>query len=141
MCDAEGNVLWLSEGALGPDEHSTVARALERLSADSALHCHEMGLDDGRLTAFLPLRAPDSSLVGVTMVLADGKSLGDDTLERIAAQPVRAILMRIAGLMKPPAKAANTLRAEEPGAPATQSSHAPAGKLLSAQKMSDILEF
>ena len=37
LCDHEANVLWLSEGALGPDEHSLVVEALELLSADTSL--------------------------------------------------------------------------------------------------------
>jgi EAL domain-containing protein (putative c-di-GMP-specific phosphodiesterase class I) len=141
--DAEANVLWLSEGALGPDEHSMVSEALEKLGADQALPCHEMGLEDGRLTLFLPVRAPDASLVGIAMVLADGKSLGDDTHERMAAQPVRAILMRLAVLMKPEEKAQSTPRAEETSAAAgTQDARAPsAGEPLSAENVNDILEF
>jgi EAL domain-containing protein (putative c-di-GMP-specific phosphodiesterase class I) len=143
VCDAEANVLWLSEGALGPDEHSMVSEALEKLGADQALPCHEMGLEDGRLTLFLPVRAPDASLVGVAMVLADGKSLGDDTHERMAAQPVRAILMRLAVLMKPEEKAQSTPRAEETCAAAgTRDARAPsAGEPLSAENVNDILEF
>ena len=35
LCDREANVLWLSEGALGPDEHSVVVEALEFLAASS----------------------------------------------------------------------------------------------------------
>ena len=35
LYDSQGNVLWLSEGALGPDEHSLVLDALEVLSADA----------------------------------------------------------------------------------------------------------
>jgi EAL domain-containing protein (putative c-di-GMP-specific phosphodiesterase class I) len=142
VCDAEANVLWLSEGALGPDEHSMVSEALEKLSADQALPCHEMGLEDGRLTLFLPVRAPDAALVGVAMVLADGKSLGDETHERIAAQPVRAILMRLAVLMKPAEKALSTPRAEETGAaPARDAHEPPAEETLSAENVNDILEF
>jgi EAL domain-containing protein (putative c-di-GMP-specific phosphodiesterase class I) len=142
VCDAEANVLWLSEGALGPDEHSMVSEALEKLSADPTLLCHEMGFEDGRLTVFLPVRAPDASLVGVAMVLADGKSLGDDTHERIAAQPVRAILMRLAVMMKPAEKAAGIPRAEETGAArAADADEPPAEEPLSAHNVNDILEF
>lgn len=142
VCDAEANVLWLSEGALGPDEHSMVSAALEQLSANRALQCHEVGLDDGRLTLFLPVRAPDASLVGIAMLLADGKSLGDDTLERVAAQPVRAILMRLAVLMKPSGKPAITARAVQPAATREgQDPPASAGEFLTAQRTNDILEF
>jgi EAL domain-containing protein (putative c-di-GMP-specific phosphodiesterase class I) len=101
LCDHEANVLWLSEGALGPDEHLLVVEALDVLNADSSLPCHETGLEDGRLGVFLPVRAPTGSLVGVAMILADSKSVGDDTLERMTAAPVRTIMQRLAVLLKP----------------------------------------
>jgi len=101
LCDHEANVLWLSEGALGPDEHSLVTEALTLLAADTSLPCHEMGLEDGRLALFLPVRSPSGAPVGIAMILADRKSVGDDTLERMMAAPVRAIMQRLAVLLKP----------------------------------------
>src|SRR5580704_1312644 len=101
LCDHEANVLWLSEGALGPDEHSLVMEALTLLAADTSLPCHEMGLEDGRLALFLPVRAPSGAPVGIAMILADRKSVGEDTLERMMAAPVRAIMQRLAVLLKP----------------------------------------
>jgi EAL domain-containing protein (putative c-di-GMP-specific phosphodiesterase class I) len=101
LCDHEANVLWLSEGALGPDEHSLVTEALSLLAADTSLPCHEMGLEDGRLALFLPVRSPTGAPVGIAMILADRKSVGDDTLERMMAAPVRAIMQRLAVLLKP----------------------------------------
>jgi EAL domain-containing protein (putative c-di-GMP-specific phosphodiesterase class I) len=101
LCDHEANVLWLSEGALGPDEHSLVTEALTFLAADTSLPCHEMGLEDGRLALFLPVRSPTGAPVGIAMILADRKSVGDDTLERMMAAPVRAIMQRLAVLLKP----------------------------------------
>src|ERR1700747_2565513 len=84
LCDHEANVLWLSEGALGPDEHSLVVEALEVLATDPSLNIHEMGTEDGRLALFLPVRSPTADLVGIAMILGDAKSLGDDTLERMS---------------------------------------------------------
>jgi len=101
LCDHEANVLWLSEGALGPDEHMLVVESLEVLGADPSLPCHETALEDGRLGVFLPVRAPMGNLVGVAMILADSKSVGDDTLERMTAAPVRTIMQRLAVLLKP----------------------------------------
>jgi EAL domain-containing protein (putative c-di-GMP-specific phosphodiesterase class I) len=101
LCDNEANVLWLSEGALGPDEHSLVTEALVLLAADTSLACHEMGLEDGRLALFLPVRSPSGDPVGIAMILADRKSVGDDTLERMTAAPVRAIMQRLAVLLRP----------------------------------------
>jgi len=41
LCDHDANVLWLSEGALGPDEHGVIVEALEVLAADTSIPCHE----------------------------------------------------------------------------------------------------
>src|SRR5487761_769869 len=61
--DSQANVLWLSEGALGPDEHSLVLEALETLTGDNTKHSCENGLEDGRIAAFLAVRAPQGNLV------------------------------------------------------------------------------
>jgi EAL domain-containing protein (putative c-di-GMP-specific phosphodiesterase class I) len=148
LCDHEANVLWLSEGALGPDEHSLVVEALELLASDASLPSYEMGLEDGRLALFLPVRSPTADLVGIAMILADSKSVGDDTLERIAAAPVRAIMLRLAVLLKPN-KAATTFAPELSPleAASAQEAQAQAAALeatdeaLSAVAANDILEF
>jgi hypothetical protein len=114
LCDSEANVLWLSEGALGPDEHSLVTEALALLAADTSLPCHEMGLEDGRLALFLPVRSPSGDPVGIAMILADRKSVGDDTLERMMAAPVRAIMQRLAVLLRPSELRASTGTARVP---------------------------
>jgi EAL domain-containing protein (putative c-di-GMP-specific phosphodiesterase class I) len=101
LCDHDANVLWLSEGALGPDEHTVIVEALEVLAADISMPCHETGLEDGRHALFLPVRAPSGSLVGIAMILADCKSVGEDTVERVTTASVRAIMQRLAVLMKP----------------------------------------
>jgi EAL domain-containing protein (putative c-di-GMP-specific phosphodiesterase class I) len=101
LCDHDANVLWLSEGALGPDEHAVIVEALEVLAADNSMPCHEKGLEDGRHALFLPVRAPSGNLVGIAMILADCKSVGDDTVERVTTAPVRTIMQRLAVLMKP----------------------------------------
>ena len=149
LCDHEANVLWLSEGALGPDEHSLVMEALELLAADTALPSHEMGLEDGRLALFLPVRAPNGNLVGIAMILADSKSVGDDTLERMAAAPVRAIMLRLAVLLKPNKPAAGLAVALSPleaAAALEVAAQTAAGKALNGAALSeleanDILEF
>ena len=93
-------MLWLSEGALGPDEHNLVVEAIEALSADTSLLCHENGLEDGRVAIFLPVRAPRGDLVGLAMILADLKSVGDGVLERMVTPQVRTIMQKIAVLLR-----------------------------------------
>jgi EAL domain-containing protein (putative c-di-GMP-specific phosphodiesterase class I) len=168
LCDHEANVLWLSEGALGPDEHSMVTEALALLSADTSLPCHETGLEDGRLALFLPVRAPNGEPVGIAMILADRKSVSDDTLERMTAAPVRAIMQRLAVLLKPSERRAsgNTARlpvlqlADEPeaaedlgppaaraapvapaAAPVAAAAAPPASPIISPREIDEILEF
>lgn len=106
LCDRQANCLWLSEGALGPDEHSLITEALEQLGAEATSTTHEITLDDGRFALFLAVRNPAAVLIGVAMILADGKSPGDETHERLSAAPMRSLLMRLAVLMKPNESAA-----------------------------------
>src|SRR4030088_2801608 len=108
LCDQDANVLWLSEGALGPDEHGVIVEALEVLAADTSIPCHETALEDGRHALFLPVRAPSGKLVGIAMILADCKSVGDDTVERVTTAPVRTIMQRLAVLLKPTRRSGDT---------------------------------
>jgi EAL domain-containing protein (putative c-di-GMP-specific phosphodiesterase class I) len=151
LCDHEANVLWLSEGALGPDEHNLVTEALHVLSTDTTLPTHEIGLEDGRLALFLAVRAPTADLVGIGMILADSKSVGDDTLERLVSPPVRAIMLRLAVLMKPNPKTAalpardlsplEAATAEELALAAPEGADAPADEVMSPEQTNDILQF
>jgi len=140
LCDRQANVLWLSEGALGPDENGLIVAALAHLDEDSSLGSYEMAVEDGRLALFLPVRTPNGNLLGVAMILADSKFAGDDTLERLAAAPVRALMQRIAVLLKPADVHANGESAElsalEAAAPV-----AATGDPISPQEIDDILLF
>ena len=112
LYDEQANVLWLSEGALGPDEHNVVLEAMETLANDRSLPCYENGLEDGRVGIFLPVRAPQGDLVGVAMILADLKSVGDGVLEKIVSPQVRTIMQKVAVLLR-----ASSARPGEPPAP------------------------
>jgi EAL domain-containing protein (putative c-di-GMP-specific phosphodiesterase class I) len=114
LYDEQANVLWLSEGALGPDEHNVVLDAMEMLANDRSLPCYENGLEDGRVGIFLPVRAPQGDLVGVAMILADLKSVGDGVLEKIVSPQVRTIMQKVAVLLR-----ASSARSSEPPAPIT----------------------
>jgi EAL domain-containing protein (putative c-di-GMP-specific phosphodiesterase class I) len=101
LYDSQGNVLWLSEGALGPDEHSIVVDALDRLGAESGKSCCENRLEDGRIAVFLAIRAPQGHLVGLAMVLADLKSGGEGLMDRIVTATTRTLIQKLAVLLRP----------------------------------------
>ena len=157
--DAEANVQWLNEGALGPDEHTLVLEGFEQLKADRSLMSQESGLEDGRYALFLPVRAPSGDAVGLVMVLTDVKSMGEGAQERIGTPAVRAIMQRLAVRMRPAGMTSTSMPslavlqlADEPGTPVTESTpalaleaapkHAPAAAPgISPQAVHDLLEF
>ncbi|MFZ0501576.1 MAG: EAL domain-containing protein [Steroidobacteraceae bacterium] len=158
--DSQGNVLWLSEGALGPDEHSLVLEALETLNGDKGKGCCEHGLEDGRIAAFLAVRAPQGHLVGLAMILADFKSSGEALVDRIMSAPTRTILQRLAVLLRPagatglvlaiataevpvaaPEPVATTVSVPVQAVAAPRSAARTAEDELTARAVSDILEF
>src|SRR5262245_5027256 len=100
LCNAEADVLWLSEGALGPDEHGLVVEGIQALNADPSLPYYELGAEDGRIAIFLGVRAPQGSLVGIAMILAEIKSVPDGIVERIVTAQVRTVLQKMAVLLR-----------------------------------------
>jgi EAL domain-containing protein (putative c-di-GMP-specific phosphodiesterase class I) len=100
LFDKDANVLWLSEGALGPDEHTVVLEAMEALATDTTQTCRENGMEDGRIAIFLPVRAPKGDLVGLSMILADMKSVGDGVIERLVTPQMRTIMQKVAVLLR-----------------------------------------
>ena len=105
LYNTDADVLWLSEGALGPDEHNVVIEAIEAQKADKSQSYHEIGMEDGRMAVFLPIRGPRGDLAGTVMILADLKSLTEGTMERIVTQQIRQILVKIAMFMRKSAPA------------------------------------
>ncbi|HUI60368.1 MAG TPA: EAL domain-containing protein [Steroidobacteraceae bacterium] len=151
LYDDQANVLWLSEGALGPDEHGAVMGALEDLTSDTTKASYQNSLEDGRMGLFIPVRAPQGALVGLAMILADIKSVGDGVVDRLVTPQVRTIVQKLAVLMRPPpSRAARADTTSEPVAipadivPPTLSA-APesvtAAAELSPEAVDDILEF
>ena len=98
--NSDGDVLWLSEGALGPDEHSVVVDGIDALrAADNKLILTRV-LDDGRCSILLAVRAPRGDLVGLAMILSDPKSLKGEAPMQSVTAPLRAVLQKIAVLLR-----------------------------------------
>ena len=103
LFDAKGDVQWLSEGALGPDEQSVVEATIATLTAATSRAHLEASLADNRAALFLAVRTPRARLAGVVMVLMDAKTLSSGNLAaRILTTNMRSVLQKIALLLAPP---------------------------------------
>lgn len=109
LFDAKGDIQWLSEGALGPDEQGVVEESIATLSAATARAHLEAALPDSRAALFLAIRTPRATLAGVIMVLMDAKQLSSGNLAaRILTTSMRSVLQKIAMLLVPPPPLAAT---------------------------------
>jgi EAL domain-containing protein (putative c-di-GMP-specific phosphodiesterase class I) len=113
--DERGDVLWLDEGALGPDEHNLVVEAAAALAASADRTHVFQSIGDGRAAAFLPARSPLNDLVGIAMIIADAKFLDTKGAAKFVTPTTTNLMRRLAFLRKPPAPAAP---AAPPPAPA-----------------------
>ncbi len=149
LFDLKGDALWLSEGALGPDEQGFVVEALDELKGNPSRTHRESDFQDGRGAVFLAIRASRAELVGLVMILVDGKALNAGGLAaRVLTPPVQAILQRLAIWLHPTARAtANGSAPVEPveraetvasaPAPAAVAPAAPTGAAAPRSKRTD----
>ena len=108
--DERGDVLWLDEGALGPDEHNLVVEAAAALTAapDSTYVFQSIG--DGRAAAFLPARSPLNDLLGIAMIIADAKFLDSKGAAKFVTPTTTNLMRRLSFLRKPTATPLPSLR-------------------------------
>ncbi len=146
--DNQCNVLWLSEGALGPDEHALVVEAMEQLGAGGSREGFEQRMEDGPVAVFLPIRAHKAPVTGLVMVLADTKAPREGLLKRIANAAVRGLLSELAVVVRPaaprpaehdPTGLLLSLAEDVPASGATSASH-PAVRDLTPKAVDQILE-
>lgn len=96
-CDA----LWLSEGVLGPDEHSAALDAMGAFGLEAQRQYIDIDLGDGRSAVCLPARSPYGEVLGLAMVIADAKSIENGNGEKFGAPEVRAIMQRLSVVLRP----------------------------------------
>lgn len=97
--NSEADVVWLSEGVLGPDEHSLVYEATETLRSPDKTHYTRV-IDDDHGGIFLAVRSPRAELVGLVMVLADPASWKGEAPLPSITPPLRSALQKIAVLLR-----------------------------------------
>jgi EAL domain-containing protein (putative c-di-GMP-specific phosphodiesterase class I) len=119
--DEHGDVLWLSESSMGPDEHNAVREAIEAFSNPSGppVLVHDLG--DSR--AALLLRAVNArrAMVGVIMMIMDARVIKPDargTLKVMTPKLQRALVdfATMRPESEPPATPASTAPARTPPA-------------------------
>jgi len=116
--DERGDVLWLDEGALGPDEHNLVVEAAAALTAGTDRAYVFQSIGDGRAAAFLPARSPLNDLLGLAMIIADAKFLDSKGAAKFVTPTTTNLMRRLAFLRKPPGTAAPVTPPPAPSPPA-----------------------
>jgi hypothetical protein len=100
MIDGAADVLWLSAGAMGPDEHALVAKSLDAFTVERDRPVIDRRLEDNRRAIFLPARDPFGACCGLVLALVDARGTGDVPL---APGPhLQALLRRFSALLAPP---------------------------------------
>ncbi len=76
--DERGDVLWLSEDSLGPDEHNAVHQALEAFSNTGSPPVLTYDLGDSRSAVLLRAVNGHRSMVGAIMMIMDTRAIPQD---------------------------------------------------------------
>jgi EAL domain-containing protein (putative c-di-GMP-specific phosphodiesterase class I) len=94
--DASGEPLWMSDGVLGPDEHSLTHEGLDLFQLEPARRCFERPHGAGCVGMVFPSREPAGELRGVVTLIADSRHLGGSAQERALQPAVQTLLRRLA---------------------------------------------
>jgi EAL domain-containing protein (putative c-di-GMP-specific phosphodiesterase class I) len=76
--DERGDVLWLSESSMGPDEHNAVREALDAFSRAASPPVLAYDLGDSRSAVLLRAVNEERSMVGAIMIVMDARVIKND---------------------------------------------------------------
>ena len=76
--DEQGDVLWLSESSMGPDEHNAVREAVEAFSSTGSPPVLVYDLGDSRSALLLRAVNGQRAMVGVIMLVVDARVVRQD---------------------------------------------------------------
>jgi EAL domain-containing protein (putative c-di-GMP-specific phosphodiesterase class I) len=107
--DESGDLLWLTESSMGPDEHHAVQQAFESFASGSGPTAVAYDLGDSRSAVLFRVTDAKRAMVGAAMVIVDTRAVGQN--ERGAGQLLTQKLLRVLGTF------AVTRRRLEPAAP------------------------
>src|SRR5277367_1107917 len=129
--DENGDVLWLSESSMGPDEHNAVLEAIETFSNPKAPPILAFDLGDARSAVLLRAVSARRAMVGAIMVVLDSRVIRHDEhgAIRFMTPKLQRVLMDFAGMrpdIEPPPEV--HMAPEPPAAKASVPPAAPAAK-------------
>ncbi len=76
--DERGDVLWLSESSMGPDEHNAVREAIEAFSDPAGSPVLVVDLGDSRSAVLLRAVNAQRVMVGAIMIVMDARVVRQD---------------------------------------------------------------
>jgi len=76
--DAEGDMLWLTESAMGPDEHNAIQQAFEAFGDGSGPNAVAYDLGDARSAVLFKITNRKRVLVGAAMVIVENRAIKQD---------------------------------------------------------------
>jgi EAL domain-containing protein (putative c-di-GMP-specific phosphodiesterase class I) len=133
-----GELLWLSEGVFGPDEHGYVLDALDQFAEKNGPQQLERRLGDGQRALFLCARTPLGERCGLACVIAEAHSNSGLEADLDGAQ-IAVIMRHFSMLLAPPLRAPPP-PAPAPPAPAPPSPVAPFAALLGPAPAPELVE-
>src|SRR5882672_405931 len=107
--DIKGDVLWLTESSMGPDEHNAVREAVEAFSKVNGPQVLDYDLGDSRSAVLFRAVNSRRSLVGAIMIVMDSRGIRqiDKGAARLMNPKLQNALSEFAG-MRPEAAALTT---------------------------------
>jgi len=134
--DESGDLLWLTESSMGPDEHNAVQQAFESFASGSGPTAVAYDLGDSRSAVLFRVTDAKRAMVGAVMVIVDTRVVSQG--DRGAGQLLTQKLLRALGnfavtrrRMEPaPALPAATPKAPAKAATASLASVKPAGQAV-----------
>jgi EAL domain-containing protein (putative c-di-GMP-specific phosphodiesterase class I) len=98
--DGAGELLWLNEGAFGPDEHGVVLDALDVFALDSDREDLQLKLDDDRTALCACARAAGAEVIGIALAIIE-TPVSDEFAAKLSAPRLSALMRRLAQLLAP----------------------------------------
>lgn len=78
LLDEKGDVLWMTEGSMGPDEHNAVVEAFEAFSKVNGPVVHDYDLGDSRSAVSFRIVNTRRAMAGAVMVVMDTRGITQD---------------------------------------------------------------